>query len=54
MIDKAVEEVRRRRRQLLKERYGGSVGNLIKEAQRWQRKHPDQVVDLRKASLARA
>ena len=40
MKDSAVEEVRARRRRLLKERYGGSVDRMIQTAIERQRLHP--------------
>ena len=52
MKDDAVEEIRARRRKLIKEQYGGSISRLIDEAIQWQAKHPDKVVDLRKRKMA--
>ena len=54
MKDIAVEEVRARRRRLLKERYGGSVDRLIQAAIESQRMHPLNVINLRKRASARA
>ncbi|MFO7871154.1 MAG: hypothetical protein R6V03_06945 [Kiritimatiellia bacterium] len=54
MKDPAVEEIRERRRKLIKERYHGSVERFIDEAMAWAKDHPDRVVDLRKKKRARA
>jgi len=54
MKDNAVEEIRERRRKLIKEKYAGSISRLIDEAIRWQKQHPDRVVDLRKRKYGEA
>ena len=54
MKDMAVEEVRARRRRLLKERYGGSVDRLVQSAIDGQRLHPLRVVNLRRRGSVRA
>ncbi len=48
MKDHAVEEIRARRRKLLKDKYDGSIARMIEDGMQWQAKHPDRVVDLRK------
>ncbi|MFC1461417.1 hypothetical protein ACFLQR_02725 [Verrucomicrobiota bacterium] len=53
MIDH-VEEIRKRRRQLMREKYGTSVGKLVEEASKWERKHPTRIVDLRGKHLTAA
>ena len=54
MKDIAVEEVRARRRRLLKERYGGSVDRLVQAAMESQRLHPLRVINMRRRASARA
>jgi hypothetical protein len=54
MIDKAIEEIRGRRRELIKTRYGGSAARLFESAIRWQAEHPGKTVSLRKKSSRRA
>jgi len=44
--DPAVEEVRKRRRKLLEEKYQNSIRNLLSEGNKWEREHPDKTVDL--------
>ena len=46
MIDREVEEIRARRRDLLKKRYAGSIDRFIRDAQEWQRKHKTKTVTL--------
>lgn len=46
--DPTVEEVRERRRKLLKEKYQNSIGKLVSEGSKWEREHPHKTVDLRK------
>jgi len=48
MIDREVEEIRQRRRRILREAYGGSIERLVEDAQRWGKEHPEKVVDLKK------
>jgi hypothetical protein len=54
--DEAIEEIRERRRRLIKEQYGGSMDRFIDDADEWQKKHPEKVVrperirELKKAS----
>jgi hypothetical protein len=54
--DEAIEEIRERRRKLLKEEYGGSIDRFFDAAEEWQKKHPERIVhphrhiELRKAS----
>jgi hypothetical protein len=56
--DDAIEEIRERRRLLLKEQYGGSIDRFLNDAEDWQKKHPDRVVhperipELKRASIA--
>ena len=54
MIDKAVEEIRERRRRLWQSRYGGSVHRFVKEMDAWQKAHPRRVANLRKRTKPRA
>jgi hypothetical protein len=42
--DEAIEEIRERRRKLLKEEYGGSIDRFFDDADKWQKEHPTQVV----------
>ena len=44
--DDAVEEIRQRRKELLQKQFGGSMKRFGEAAREWQRKHPDQVVNL--------
>jgi hypothetical protein len=54
--DEAIEEIRERRRRLIKEQYGGSIDRFLDDAEKWQKEHPEQVVrperirELKKAS----
>ena len=48
MIDHEVEEIRKRRRRILRDDYGGSIERFVEDARRWGREHPEQVVDLKK------
>jgi hypothetical protein len=41
--DEAIEEIRERRRRMIKEQYGGSIDHLLDEAEEWQKKHPEQL-----------
>ena len=43
MIDKEVEEIRSRRRKLLREKYNGNINILIDEAMNWQKENPDKI-----------
>ena len=54
MSDKAVEEIRERRRLLWQSRYGGSIHRFVKETEAWQKAHPRRVVNLRKRMKSRA
>jgi hypothetical protein len=42
--DEAIEEIRERRRRLLKELYGGSIDRFLDDAEEWQKKHPERIV----------
>ena len=42
--DEAIEEIRERRRRLIKEQYGGSIDRFFDDADEWQKKHPERVV----------
>jgi len=53
MIDHEVEEIRKRRRRILREDYGGSIEEFVKDASRWGREHPDKVISLKKKRPAR-
>ena len=54
MTDKIIEEIRSRRRQLMRTRYGGSIDKLVEAGIEWQRKHPGRAVSLRSNPRARA
>ena len=54
MSDKAVEEIRERRRRLWQSRYGGSVHRFVQAMDSWQKAHPRRVVNLRQQSKRRA
>jgi hypothetical protein len=41
--DEAIEEIRERRRRMIKEQYGGSIDRFLDEAEEWQKKHPEQL-----------
>lgn len=47
MKDQAVEEVRERRRRLIKDQYHGSIHAFVSEIVRWGTAHPDKVENLR-------
>lgn len=47
-----VEEIRERRRELIRDRYQGSVDALIDEAIRWQKAHPKRTASRRHRKLA--
>ncbi len=47
-MDREVEEIRSRRRKLLRDEYGGSVHRFVEDALAWQEKHPERVKRLRK------
>ena len=42
--DEAIEEMRERRRKLMKEKYGNSLDRLFEEADKWQKQHPERIV----------
>ena len=48
--DDAIEEMRERRRKLLKEKYDGSLERLFNDADQWQKKHPERVVHPQRAN----
>jgi len=52
MIDHEVEEIRKRRRRILRDDYGGSIERFVEDAGRWGREHPEKVVDLKKKRQA--
>ncbi|MDD5675061.1 MAG: hypothetical protein PHC61_12910 [Chitinivibrionales bacterium] len=41
--DDAIEEIRERRRKLLKDHYGNSIDRFFDEAEEWQKKHPERI-----------
>jgi hypothetical protein len=47
MHDKEVEEVRSRRKELLKREFDGSMEKFGEAARAWEREHPERVVDVR-------
>ena len=48
MKDRIVEEIRSRRRRLMREKYHGSAEKLVREAIEWERQHPDRVIHARR------
>ena len=46
MIDKEVEEIRERRKNFLNEKFGGSMKRFGEAARKWEKEHPEEVVDL--------
>ncbi len=44
MKDEAIEAIRQRRRKLFREKYNGSIDQLVAAAIKWEQKHPEQVV----------
>ena len=44
IYDEAIEEMRERRRKLMKEKYGNSPERLFDDADKWQKNHPERVV----------
>ena len=42
--DEAIEEMRERRRKLIKEKYGNSLDRLFDDADKWQKLHPERIV----------
>lgn len=44
IFDEAIEEMRERRRRLLKEKYDNSLERYFEEADKWQKQHPQRVV----------
>ena len=52
MKDTIVEEIRSRRRNLIREKYHGSVEQLIRGAIEWERQHPDRVIHARRKQAA--
>lgn len=42
--DEAIEEIRERRRRMIKEQYNGSFDRLLDDAEKWQKEHPDRIV----------
>lgn len=54
MIDREVEEIRERRRRILRDDCGGSIERFVEDATQWSREHPEKVVDLKKRRPGRA
>jgi hypothetical protein len=48
--DDAIEEMRERRRKLLKEKYDGSLECLFNDAEQWQKQHPERIVQPQRAN----
>jgi len=42
--DDAIEEIRERRRKLIKDNYGDSVDRFFDDAEAWQKTHPERLV----------
>jgi hypothetical protein len=51
MRDEVIEEIRKRRKEMLAEEFGGSIKRFGEEARRWQKEHPDRVVNLHEKKL---
>ena len=47
MRDEVVEEIRERRKKMLREDFADSIKRFGEEARRWQQQHPERVVNLR-------
>ena len=54
MKDPVIEEIRERRRQLIREQFSGSIDSWVDCAREWEKNHPRQVVSLRKKTKPRA
>ena len=52
MRDEVIEEIRERRRKMLQEEFSGSTRHFGEEARRWQREHPERVVNLHDSKAA--
>jgi len=48
MKDKAIEEIRSRRRRLIREKYDGSVVKFVHGAIEWEHQHPERVIRIRR------
>jgi hypothetical protein len=42
--DEIIEEIRERRRKLIRDEFGGSIDKFFDEAARWQKQHPELMV----------
>ena len=42
--DEAIEEMRERRRKLIKDKYDNSLDRLFDDADKWQKQHPERIV----------
>ncbi|MFT7489624.1 MAG: hypothetical protein ACI9OU_002028 [Candidatus Promineifilaceae bacterium] len=49
-MDREIEEIRNRRKQMFRDAYGGSVHALVEDAIEWQKKHPTRVKRAPKAA----
>ena len=54
MIDREVEEIRKRRRRILRDDYGGSIERFVEDARDWGQKHPEKVVNLKRKRPTKA
>ena len=52
MRDKIIEEIREKRKVMLREDFAGSIKRFGEEARQWQREHPDRVVNLHDRKMA--
>lgn len=43
MFDKEVEEIRARRRKMIKDKYDGNINKLIDEAMEWEKENSNRV-----------
>lgn len=46
MRDEVIEEIRERRKRMLREEFDGSIKHFGDKARQWQHDHPDRIVNL--------
>lgn len=49
--DEPIEEIRKRRRELFKKKYHGSIDELIESGKKYQKEHPEKFADFPKKKL---
>jgi hypothetical protein len=54
MKDMMLEEIRQRRRDLIKKRFGGSIDKMVQAMMEWQKKNPGRTASLRGQHKQRA